>query len=273
MDEKSQSCLSPLCATLARMSDAKFAAVYCVYHDDIWLPSSYESIYDAVDAVYFLVSFRPWNGPVTDNASTLECIESLPDPHSKKRLLRDNWDDQVVQRNRGLEILAQDGYEFNFLVDADEVYDTACLKNMMQHARTHPEVDVWHTKFVTYWKSVNYRIDPAEDYDPPIFIRTDGPKFVEFRNPIGTKHELVPLELGFCHHLSYARSDDLVWRKINSFSAAPQIKSDWFEQVWKGWDNNHEMTNLHPVRPQQYQRAVPMQVELLPPVLRKFANA
>lgn len=246
----------------------EIAALYCVYHDDIWLPYSYASIYSAVDAIYFFVSDRPWNGPKTDNANTLSCIEALEDPQKKKRIISGSWDNQVDQRNFSVAQTVLDGFQYGFVVDADEIYETAELKNMFAYAVSKPEVEVWHCKMLTYWDSPDYRIDPPEPHDPPILIKLGSCGFVETRNPVSNSHELIPAKYGVCHHLSYARPDDLIYRKIHAISAAPDIRKDWYENVWLEWKKNPDLTNLHPVHPPHYQRAVRQPRECLPSVLR-----
>lgn len=245
------------------------AALYCVYHDDIWLPFSYRSIYPVVERIYFFVSERPWNGPKTDNAETIECINNLADPDRKVQLIRDDWGDQVAQRNFSLAQAIVDGFQYGMIVDADEIYESEQLWEMLRYAVSRPEVDCWHAKWLTYWKSPQFRIDPIEPYDPPVLVKLGSCGFVETRNPQGEKHELIPPSLGLCHHMSYARPDELIQRKIASISAAPQIRPEWYEEVWKAWDTNHELTDLHPVNPPFYKRAVPQPAQSLPAVLRE----
>jgi len=35
------------------------------------------------------------------------------------------------------------------------------------------------------------------------------------------------------------RADEEIWTKIHSFSHAAEVKPDWYERVWKGWDADH----------------------------------
>jgi hypothetical protein len=71
------------------------------------------------------------------------------------------------------------------------------------------------------------------------------------------------------HHLSYARTDEEIWTKIHSFSHAAEVKPDWYERVWKGWDADHNLQNLNPAYPDAYPRAVEQDPAALPPVLRE----
>jgi hypothetical protein len=242
-----------------------------VYHDDLWLKYSVASIYDAVGAIFFFVGAQPWFGDNEDNSSTLEAIAGLPDPQRKISLIRDNWPDEASQRNFSAAYAQVAGFDYGFIVDADEIYDTRCLQEMMRYAESRPDVECWHMKWLTYWKSLRYIIDPPESYLPPVFIKLGTCGFVEARNPAAASHEIIPPEIGICHHMSYARSDELIRRKISSFSHARQILPTWYETVWKAWDANTALTNLHPVHPEQYRRAEEQPRGALPPVLQELA--
>jgi glycosyltransferase involved in cell wall biosynthesis len=247
-----------------------FAAVYCVYDDITWLRDSLESIYYAVDAVYFLISDRPWYGDPADNTETLDRIKAFPDPHKKITVVQGTWRNETEQRNAGLDILKDKGIVYCFVIDSDEIYDPAELHHMMDLISQHPEIDCWHISLDTYWKSFRYRIEPREPLKPPVFVRTDNVRFLENRLAGGKKHAELPPETGICHHLSYAHDDAAVLKKITTFSHAPEVKPGWFENVWKKWDSDHSLTDLHPTHPACYQRAVEQPYSELPPVLKRY---
>ena len=246
----------------------RVAAFYCVYDDDEWLRYSLQSVYPAVAAIYFFVSCRPWRGPLTDNRGTLECIRSFPDPESKIKLIQGEWEDEVVQRNDAIALMAKDGFEYGFIVDADEIDDTESLKNMINFALQSPEVGCWHCWFVVFWKSHRFRIDPPENHHPPVLLKLGTGDFKEYRNCKSHSHRLIPAEVGVCFHMSYARTDEQILKKISSFSHSHQVRAGWFENTWKAWDNDHSITDLCPYNPGVFHRAVEVPSEVLPPVLR-----
>lgn len=250
------------------------AAMYCVYDDDEWLPCSVASVYPVLDAIYFFVSDSPWNGPKTGNEATLRSIAALPDPDKKVVLCRGGWTDQVEQRNQALAQLIVDGFDYTFIIDADEIYNAADLRNMLLYAYSRPEIGCWHTVFIHFWKSHKYRIDPPEDHHPPILMGTFGGSFVEYRNPLCSSHELIPPALGVCFHMSWARTDEQIWRKINACSFAPLVKEDWWEKKWRAWDGDHSITDLCPYnRKNTFYRAVEVPFELLPDVLKEYVSS
>jgi len=249
---------------------ASIAAVYCTYDDAEWLPHSLASIYPAVDAIYILISDRPWNGPHLAPDETLQCVEAFPDPSKKIRLVRGHWSGEVEQRNAGLELLARDGFTYCFIIDSDEIYDTDALIQMFRYALSKPEVGCWHCWFIVYWKSPRYRIDPPENHHPPVLLKLGAGAFAEYRNCLAHSHELIPPQIGFCHHMSYARSDEQILKKIRSFSHSHQIDPLWFEKKWKGWDQDHAVTDLCPYNPGVFQRTAEVPLEALPRVLREI---
>lgn len=222
-----------------------------------------------MDKIYFYVSDVPWNGPKTDNAATLRVIKEFPDPDQKLEIVNGTWTSEVEQRNFALALITLEKFDYAFIVDADEIYNTDSLRAMMQFAFSQPEVEVWHCWFIHFWKSEGYRIDPPENHNPPILVKTGSCGFLEYRNCLANKHSLIPADLGFCYHMSYARTDEQIKRKLSSFSHSHQIAPDWYERVWRGWDQDPTITDLCPYNPGVFERAVPVAPELLPPVLQE----
>src|ERR1039458_8008624 len=113
----------------------------------------------------------------------------------------------------------------------------------------------------TYWKS-GYEIDPPEDYKQIIATRPSV-RFIDKR-VVNSNYGFAPVGL---HHMSWARTDEEVWRKITHFSHAHEINAkDWYDNIWLKWQPNH--TNLHPLTPPSLRRAVPTE---LPPDLFKLS--
>ncbi len=259
--------------TVDELKQATFGAVYVVFDDDRWLHASLESVYDECDVIVVLVANAPWNGPERNTDKTVQCTLAFPDPLKKIQLHRGDWKSETQQRNEGLRILKKLGVDYCFVVDADEVYNPLQLRRMMVFVPCLPEMDCWHISMVTYWKSYRYRIDPPEQFQPPVFLRIGRARFVEHRNAKGERHAQIPRHVGLMHHLSYARTDEEIWLKIHSFSHAAEVKPDWYERVWKGWDDDHTLRNLNPAYPGAYQVAVEQHPDALPPVLRRLYDA
>lgn len=251
-----------------QMRRSTFAAVYCVYDDEAWLRKSLDSVYSCCDKIFILISDKPWQGQCVDNTNTLRCIKQYSDFDQKIEITNGTWNNETDQRNAGLLLTEKQGFEYCFVVDADEIYDPVQLMNMMNYVSKYPHIECWHMTWDTYWKSPLFKIEPREPFKPVVFVRTGRVKFTENRSVGGNRHGMIPPEVGFCHHMSYARSDEQVKKKIATFSHAHQIKSHWFESVWKAWDANHLLPNLHPTHPSSYQMAVYQPFASLPSVLK-----
>ncbi|WP_456325889.1 glycosyltransferase, partial [Desulfonauticus submarinus] len=250
----------------------KIAAVYCVYDASRWLEYSVASIYKMVDKIYFLVSTRPWKGDFFENFSTLKRIKNLPDPNKKIVLIRKEWKTETEQRNAGLEILKEENFDYCFVIDDDEIYDEIELERAIKFITRHPEISCWHISWYTYWKNWQYRIDPPEPFKPVVFVKVGKARFAKNRLVQAERHALIPPQVCMCHHMSYARTDEEIKKKLSSFSHADEIRRNWFERVWKKWDKNPKLENLHPTHPECYKRAIKVNYAELPPILRKLGQ-
>jgi hypothetical protein len=247
------------------------AALYCLGGDLSWLIHSYLSTYACVERVYFFLSSSPWYG---DNQAAVidpAVLSALPDPLGKKEIVQGTWTNEVEQRNYTLAYAQYSGFSHGLIVDADEIYESAHLAAALSYVKEHPDVAVWHTNWFTYWKSPLYRIDPIEPYQPPVVVTLGQAGFVETRNAVGEKHELIPPQICMCHHLSYALSDEALMKKHimqpgHSQSAYP----GWLESKWRAWDTDHSIDNLHPVNPEWFGRAVSQPEQLLPSILKRI---
>ena len=100
----------------------KFGAVYCLYDDYEYLDISLESIKNSVDYVLFLISDIPWNGKVSDNKTTINKVKLLCAENKKYELIQGHWEDEIKQRNFGLNRFFKLGIDYYFVIDSDEVY-------------------------------------------------------------------------------------------------------------------------------------------------------
>lgn len=249
---------------------ARFAAVVCVYDDDSWLAPAIESVYAACETIWFLVSDTPWNGEAADQTALVERIRALPDLEGKIRVERGRWPDEATQRNEGLRLVADAGLEYCFVLDADEIYDPVQLAAAMDIVRRHPQIDCWRLSCLTYWKSCRYRVEPPEALAAPVFIRTGSGRFIENRHFDAARQMRFAPETIVFHHMSYARTDEQILRKITTWGHARDVVPDWYENVWRKWDDDHSLENLNPCWPSAYRAIVEQPCEALPPVVRRL---
>lgn len=261
----------------------KLGAVYCIYHEPEYLEISVEPIHRHFDRVVFLVSKKPWNGPVFDNSETLARIRALCQKYAHFELIIGDWDNQPDQRNYGLQCLEERGFTHAFIIDSDEIYHEHELGNIKKYIEHHEAVAAFHVQWNTYWKKDYYVIEPREAFCPLIAVRLGEFVFTEKRggttSVTRTDHGLVPKDgdarynaviippqVALCHHLSYARTDDFMQSKIQSISAAPEISKSWYQDVWASW--TPDRCDLHPVTPKDFRQAVAADFALLPQQLQ-----
>jgi glycosyltransferase involved in cell wall biosynthesis len=230
------------------------------------------SVYGACDSIWFLVGERPWNGAATDQTALIARIRALADPGRKIRIVRGEWPDEAAQRNAGLKLAGDAGADYCFVLDADEIYDTAQLQQAMAVVRENPHIDGWRASCLTYWKSFRYRIDPPEAITATVFVRIGTGTFVENRTYQAGQQVSLPAHALVFHHMSYARTDDQILRKISTFGHAHQVVSGWYENVWKKWDANPQLENLNPCWPGAYKRAVEQPFDALPLSLQRMCE-
>ena len=249
----------------------RFIAACCVYDDPTWIVPMAHSVGPAVEQILFLVNRHPWNSEGGDNAQTMQRIAEASKGVSVQ-VIEGSWANETDQRNAGLEFVRQLGGDYCMVVDADELYDPQALERVKQAIAQHPEIGAWYISMYTYWKSFRFRIDPPEQFKPVVFAKVGVARFSENRHVQSPNWGEIPPALAVCHHMSYARSDEEVLKKLARFSHSHEILPGWYERVWKGWDNNQAMENLHPVHPQIYRRAVLQREDAYPPVLRALAQ-
>jgi len=160
------------------------------------------------------------------------------------------WQSEHDTRNEGMEILSDCDYIFT--IDSDEVFSDRSLDFLTNVVETtHPRAILGGCH--TYWKTVDWRIDPPELLMAPVLLHKDV-RFSYLRMFPG---EYQFLRQYLFHHLSYVRTDEECKEKLRLFGHASEVIPGWYENVWRAWDSNHALEDLHPTHPAAYKRAVP----------------
>lgn len=269
----------------------RIGAVYCVYNEDEYIASSIQSIHEAVDRIYVLLGTRPYSAynarareqfHVADRTEAI--VEGLMRTHPKVTLVKGLWDSELAHRTAGMSLCWRDRMDYHFLVDGDEVYRQDHLANIREELIAHPEAGQFIVKCDLFWRSFRYRI-PAEElawmprrifkltrWTPlgksaiplPIRCRFTGNNKT---NSWGAVHHIEPLRAIF-YHFSYARSPAKMREKLLTYSHAHEVREGWYERVWLRWPQQRGMTNLNPVDPEKFPRAVARDLDDLPEVMR-----
>jgi hypothetical protein len=247
----------------------KFGLICCLYDDHEYLDYVLPP-FQKLDKVLIMVSDRPWNGETSDNSRMIQHVKEICAVMPNFELVQGNWTTEKDQRNAGLTKLYKEGIDYTFIVDGDEIYHEGHVRNIMQFVQANPAVAAFHIEWNTFWTKKYYAITPRENFKPVVLVKTSSFMFIGLRQ--GTteitragdmvfksstnsyNYTVIPPQVAICYHLSYARTDEAIKRKIETFSHATEIVDGWYENVWKKWTPESE--NLHPVTPMQYKRAV-----------------
>lgn len=262
----------------------KFGAVYCIYDDLEYIDVSIFHIKKQLDKILFLISDVPWNGKKTDNSKTIEVIQKLCKENSNFQLIQGHWTNEITQRNFGLELFYKEGIDYCFIIDSDEIYSENHFKNIKQFILQNKNITAFHIQWNTYWKKDYYVIQPREYYNPVICVKVENFNFTTIRhgetNVIRIKETIfkipqktyngvvIPENVAICYHLSYARDNEYMKRKLETNSHAPEFISNWYNKVWENW--KPENKNLHPVTPEQYSQAIKEDFLNFPDALKTF---
>lgn len=270
----------------------RIAAVYCVYNEDEYIEYSIRSIEHFVDRIFVLLGQAPYAAYNKDARAqfrtsdrTEEIVRRLAARQPKLRLIPGVWDSELEHRNAGMRLCWEDGADYYFLVDGDEVYRRDHLERLREDIAAHPEAGQFIIKCDLFWRSFGYRI-PADDMPwmpRRVFKMTRW-------SELGKSHIPIPRRSRFTgnnktdslgsvfhcdtrrvifYHFSFARSPEKMREKLLTYSHAHEILSGWYERVWLRWPAQRDMRDLNPVDPPKLPQALARPVDDLPEVMRE----
>lgn len=223
----------------------KFGAAIPIANEWHFLPAVAGQLLRVCDRVVVLRSQHSLSGA----PMKLSPVPALLD--HRIEIVDGDWAAEHETRNAGMQILKDCNYVFT--VDTDEIMSDNALRVLTEKCRNDkPRALLGGCH--TYWKTIEWRIDPPEKIIAPIVVRNDV-RFSRLRMFLG---EYTEVNTYVFHHLSYVRSDDEVREKMRLFGHASEVVPGWYDRVWKAWDQNHALENLHPTHPEAFKRAVPV---------------
>lgn len=196
------------------------------------------------------VTGEPFSGLERENDGTTEAF-------TKRgiRVIDCGTDVEHLRRNKALKELDKD---YCFIVDADEFWDVEDLKSVKQIVTDNRTIECILTRCYTYWKTKKWRIDPPEPLTPPVLVK----RGVEFTNcRLNNAKITAAVDNIYFHHYSYVGDDSRIKEKLAHLNAPGfrelhPVIDGWFDNVWKKWDVDNTLENLHPTHPECYKRAV-----------------
>lgn len=239
-------------------------AVYCVYDACDFLEESVLRVYPLVDRVLFLLNFQSWSGESNTGIlqNTYLRILGIPDPDQKIQIFSKSWPDEESQRNSGLTILKNQNIEWCLVVDDDEMFNRSALKLVFSSldSAEHAAYLFYHQ---IYWKNRDTIIEGLFGSFPSL-MRTDGSVYFNENRTILVKKGHTWFTISdkniVCHHFSYIRPKETMLQKVKLFSHAKDLRTDWYEKKWLNWQS--DLTDLHPIQPPVFKRAIPLSESL-----------
>lgn len=284
------------------------AAMVCVYDDVRFLESLLEDLLPRIHAALLIQSSRPWYGPsrkASHEAAAALLARLARDP--KVSVVRGSWKTEEDQRNFAMQLakLLPQRPTHLLVVDSDEFWHPVELDRALALVADREEsgsrVGWARATMATYWKSTRTVITPPEPLrilwlvavaDDAGLDNTSTSlecSFLEARNwgcsAIGFgSHNgsditarmdslgvYVDTSTAVCHHLSYVRTTTEIDDKMASFAHADDVRPGWMHDVWRRWDENPNLSNLHPTHPPAFASTIQQPLWALPPALRRLS--
>lgn len=221
------------------------AVCFCL-HDDHWYLSQAAQSVASFGKCFAFVSRLAWNGSIGDWQTAVRVAKD-----AGLEVVLGDWADEQCHRQDALKHLKELGFKFTLVPDGDEIYEPSLIEALRGIAKADL-ADQVHVHMDTYWKSPEYVIRPRERITPVALVNLDRAKHVYIRHYEGGRQLVLGPEYGVMHHLSYAGPDERIQRKLATWGHKDEVVPNWFEQVYKGWDADPLMRNLHPTHPAAY---------------------
>jgi len=218
----------------------KIAVATIAYREAQYIGTCIRNWKGLVDKHLVLVSSKPWNGVRFPDDGTADIARELG-----AEVIIGDWDTEAQQRNDGIAILYD--YDYVLIVDPDELYTKETQKNLF-NMLSHPIDISWRSdkkiqafcieNIITYWKTHEYILVPQDRHKPTIAI---DPKQLYCHEHRQFGGDYIPVVPGTCHHFSWVKTDEKIKEKIQSYSHANVVPSNWYKDVWLRWKPRDDM--------------------------------
>lgn len=219
-------------------------AVYCVHDDVDFLAASLRSVEGLPRLVF--VSRKDWKGGEGEWRSAVKIAKDCG-----ADVETGDWPDESSHRGHALQAAKKKGFTHALTIDSDEILEPELVASLLKIAE-HEMADRVYIEWDTYWKDAEHVIRPREPFTPCIMVDLRKAKHVKVREYEGGRLLFLNESHGIVHHLSYAGGDARIWKKTTTWSHRDEIIPGWWERVWKGWDSEPLLRNLHPTHPANY---------------------
>lgn len=225
-----------------------------------------KGIYDFADVIVVVHSDTSWSG-VKKSDGTLEILHNFMDPKNKLRIFTGSYPIQRDHRQFALNRVKEEGCNFLFVVDGDEIYSPDTLRGTRKVVEDNPQANCFGMRFHQMWKTLKYRLDP-DRYFSVLWKISDDLCFARNARRLSCARKSVQVNLPepICYHLTAVCSDEFMKEKMITRGYKNQVVKGWLEDVWLKW--HPEMENLHPTKPSVYKKAVSIDTTKIPDFMK-----
>ena len=243
------------------MKGKKKLAVLILYYDcEQFILRTISNCGEFVDKIYVSYSPEPW---IDYNRDARKFFKNQANPNilseseyiNKIELVSGIWKNEEDQRNECLTKAKESGFDFLIVQDADEFYTRESYSLNITEMLANPEVDIFQTRWVIFWKNLNYVVlEKGHLYNGnrdsiygicqvfAINLKKDV-LFWKRRVPKDIENVNKRMLGGLCLHLSYILSDEEVLAKINTWGHSHQVRKNWYNYKWLAWTPKTKFIN------------------------------
>ena len=201
----------------------------------------------------FVVISKPWSGEHRGFDETENIAKEM-----NAHIIRKDFHSEKKERNFVMEKAQKEGFDYVFIIDADEYYTREDIRKAMKFIEDNAGIKRFNVGGCKYiWKNTNWETLPRFNNIIPVCYRSDL-RFSSLRNitVLPSELKILPPDI-ILYHFSYAGSSKRMRSKLEHFSHSKEMKTDWVEEVYEKW--SPEMEDLHPSKTAaaNFKRAIP----------------
>ncbi|MGC4044723.1 MAG: glycosyltransferase [Armatimonas sp.] len=221
-------------------------AALLIAHDDHWyLTETIASLQGKIPAFVFVNKF-PFFAEPGDWQKVVDAAE-----RAGATVVVGEWQGEIEHRSAAGEHLLSLGFTHALLPDGDEIIEPRLLDTLLKIAESDL-ADVVTIRWDTYWKTPEFVIRPREGFTPSYLANLSVAAPVAGHQYRGGRMLFLDESYGLVHHLSWVGPEERIQRKLDSWAHAKEVLPGWRERVWRAWDSDKTLRDIHPTHPHAY---------------------
>ncbi|MCH7903466.1 MAG: glycosyltransferase [Armatimonadetes bacterium] len=243
-------------------SQGGVAAVYRLHADSAFLADSIAALEGRVPVFVFVSRLSRCGEPGDwEEAAAIAAGAGA-------EVIEGEWVSEDEHKRAAIAELKSRGYSHALIPESDEVLDSKLLGHLLAIAE-NDLADRVYAMSDAYWKTVEYVVRPREDTPRCILVDLYSADHTSLHDQQRGRRLVLGEDYGLIHRLTFVGSDDQVRDRLDCWSDNDELVSGWWQSVWRSWESNKCLRNLHPTRPESFRFAERIEV---PQVLADLMN-